>query len=163
VKLLIGVCAIAALSLSTGCCCRCECVQAKVPDADGLHRCGACSVTSETKFADDPALVADLVKYAELSPLPSDASAEELALHCNPIWDDAVEGKHCGDVVIPGFCESCGVADRDQCQQGNSRGRILQRCREEALPVFTASYAACRDFVLCGDKLQHKDVKCKAD
>jgi hypothetical protein len=118
-----------------------------------------CKLTNQTRFPDDPKLVEHLALFSP----PLEATADELNGHCNTVWQTVVEEKHCGDVVIPTFCETqCGAAEEPKCTEGNGRGLVMQRCREESIAIFQTQYAPCKDFVLCAEKLQSKTVECAA-
>ena len=117
-----------------------------------------CGLTDQTRFPDDPKLVDNLGLFTP----PPDPTADELDGHCREVWQTVVEEKHCGDVVIPEFCAACPAGKETTCTEGNGRGMVMQRCREESLATFQANYAACKDFVLCAGKLQLKSVECKA-
>lgn len=118
-----------------------------------------CELNSGTKFPDDPKLVKNLRFFAP----PEAPSADELDGHCRAAWQEVVEDRHCGDVVIPAFCEGCAAAaQKPYCYEGNGRGLVMQRCREEALPTFTSHYPFCKDFELCAGKLQLATLECKA-
>lgn len=118
-----------------------------------------CGLTNRSGFPDDPELVKDLSHM----PAPSSAlGRDELDVVCGDVWSAIVEGRHCGGVVVPAFCATCTAAEAPRCTEGYGRGLVMQRCREEALPIFRANYAMCKDFVLCGERLQPKALECTA-
>ncbi len=119
---------------------------------------GPCGLTDQTRFPDDPKFARNLGLFTP----PPEPSADELDGHCRAVWQTAVEEKHCGDVVIPEFCAACTPAEQSKCTEGNGRGRVMQRCREESLAAFQSTYTTCKDFVLCAGKLQPKTAECKA-
>ena len=119
---------------------------------------GPCKLTNQTRFPEDPRLVKNLGKFTP----PPEPTPDELDGHCRGVWQTVVLDKHCGDVVIPDFCATCSAEEQPKCTEGNGRGLVMQRCREEALAIFQANYATCGDFVLCAGKLQAKTFQCKA-